>query len=130
MSGKFRSRLGDDLERLIRSIGDCKSKSEEDRILLRSIEATKALLKTGKTDKSQMRDLMIKLLYFEMLGHDASFGHFMAVQGCGSSSLQTKLVRVMIAICGMNIWNASPFRVHNLERMVTSHSETLAFSHM
>lgn len=95
MASKFRSRLGDDLERLIRSIGDCKSKSEEDRILLRSIEGTKALLKSGKMDKSQTRDLMIKLLYFEMLGHDASFGHFMAVQGCGSGSLQTKLVSAL-----------------------------------
>ncbi|GMH32396.1 hypothetical protein BSKO_00230 [Bryopsis sp. KO-2023] len=89
MSSKFRSRLGDDLERLIRAIGDCKSKSEEDRILYRSIEATKAALKDGK---SQSKDLMIKLLYFEMLGHDASFGHFLAVQGCGSSQLQTKMV--------------------------------------
>lgn len=92
MSSKLKSRISDDLEKLIRAIGDCKSKSEEDRILHRSIESTKALIKSGRYDKWHMRELMIKLLYFEMLGHDASFGHFLAVQGCGSSSLQTKMV--------------------------------------
>lgn len=92
MTNRLRSRLGDDLERLIRAIGDCKSKSEEDRILMRSIEATKATLKDGKNDKSSIKELLIKLIYFEMLGHDASFGHFPAVKGCGSSSLMTKMV--------------------------------------
>ncbi|CAD7698737.1 unnamed protein product [Ostreobium quekettii] len=92
MAGRFRTRLGDDLERLIRAIGDCKSKSEEDRIMGRSIDQTKAILKDGKMDKASVKDLLIKLIYFEMLGHDASFGHFLAVQGCGSNSLVTKMV--------------------------------------
>ena len=96
--------MGDELERLIKAIGDCKAKSEEDRILLRAIESTKASVKSGKVDKQRTKDFLIKLLYFEMLGHDASFGHFHAVQACGSNSITTKLV------------SATPQHLHKSDR--------------
>lgn len=93
MASRVKNRMGEDLERLIKAIGDCKSKSEEDRILFRAIDSTKTSLKSGGIDKARTRDFLIKLLYFEMLGHDASFGHFLAVQACGSNAVMTKLVR-------------------------------------
>lgn len=108
MATRPKNRIGEDLERLIKAIGDCKSKTEEDRILFRAIESTKASVKTGKVDKQRTRDFLIKLLYFEMLGHDASFGHFLAVQACGSNIIMTKLVVVKRlkdrAVCGLLGW--------------------------
>ena len=98
MATRLKNRMGDELERLIKAIGDCKSKSEEDRILYRAMESTKASVKSGKVDKQRTRDFLIKLLYFEMLGHDASFGHFLAVQACGSSSILTKLVTARLSV--------------------------------
>lgn len=92
MASKYRTKISEDLERLIKSIGDSKSKTEEDRIICKSIEATKAILKDGNIDKSKLKEILIKLIYYEMLGYDASFGHFMAVQTSGSNFLQTKLV--------------------------------------
>lgn len=92
MSNRPKRNMSEDLDRLIKAIGDCKCKSEEDRVILRAIDTTKSTIKNGVVDKNRTKDFLIKLIYFEMLGHDSTFGHFLAVQACGSSSVMTKLV--------------------------------------
>ncbi|KAG4403612.1 hypothetical protein GLYMA_01G153200v4 [Glycine max] len=65
---------------LIKSIGEARSKAEEDRIVLREIETLKRLLNDADTPKRKIKEYIIRLLYVEMLGHDASFGYIHAVK--------------------------------------------------
>ena len=55
--------------------GECKSKSEEDAIMVREVETLKAKLRESGIERSKMKELLLRLLYVEMLGHDASFGY-------------------------------------------------------
>ena len=73
------SHLSKELLDLVKSIGESRSKQEEDKIV--SAEAT--LLKTkflerGLNDK-RLRELLIRAIYVEMLGHSAEFAHIHAV---------------------------------------------------
>ncbi|CAG9463020.1 unnamed protein product [Pedinophyceae sp. YPF-701] len=74
----------------IKAIGECKSRAEEDRIVRKERDALKQVLTSGRVDRSRMRELMTRLIYVEMLGHDASFGHFAAVKLCSDPSLLNK----------------------------------------
>ncbi|KAE9596852.1 hypothetical protein Lalb_Chr16g0380431 [Lupinus albus] len=69
---------------LIKSIGECRSKSEEDRIVLHEIQT----LKTRLTRK--IKEYIIRLLYGELLGHDASFGYIHAVKITHHDAIQLK----------------------------------------
>nr|QGT52195.1 AP-4 complex epsilon subunit [Cyamopsis tetragonoloba] len=65
---------------LIKSIGEARSKAEEDRIVLREIETLKRRISDADIPKRKMKEYIIRLLYVEMLGHDASFGYIHAVK--------------------------------------------------
>nr|KYP54408.1 AP-4 complex subunit epsilon-1 [Cajanus cajan] len=65
---------------LIKSIGEARSKAEEDRIVLREIETLKRRINDADIPKRKMKEYIIRLLYVEMLGHDASFGYIHAVK--------------------------------------------------
>lgn len=57
------------------------------------MESLKPRLKDAKLDKRQLKEILVRLLYVEMLGHDASWGHVRALQACSDTSLLTKKVR-------------------------------------
>ena len=59
--------------------GECKSKTDEDVIMQRESMYLRALLQQPKIDKMKIKEVMLRLMYLEMLGHDASFGHIHAV---------------------------------------------------
>ncbi|XP_057466819.1 AP-4 complex subunit epsilon-like [Actinidia eriantha] len=65
---------------LVKSIGEARSKAEEDRIVLREIEALKRRITEPEIPKRKMKEYIIRLVYVEMLGHDASFGYIHAVK--------------------------------------------------
>ncbi|CAN0880254.1 AP-4 complex subunit epsilon [Linum grandiflorum] len=65
---------------LVKSIGEARSKAEEDRIMLREIETLKRRLVEPGIPKRKMKEYIIRLVYVEMLGHDASFGYIHAVK--------------------------------------------------
>ncbi|GAA0154170.1 membrane traffic protein [Lithospermum erythrorhizon] len=65
---------------LIKSIGESKSKSEEDNIILSEIRTLKRLLSKPDIPQRKLKELIIRLIYVQMLGHDASFGHIHAVK--------------------------------------------------
>ena len=44
-------------------------------------------------DKRSLKELLVRLIYVEMLGHDASWGHVQALQACSDKALLTKKVR-------------------------------------
>ncbi|EPS59762.1 hypothetical protein M569_15042, partial [Genlisea aurea] len=75
---------------LIKSIGEARSKSEEERIVLREIETLKARLSSPNTSKYKLKEYLIRLLYVEMLGHDASFGYIHAVKMTHDENLLLK----------------------------------------
>lgn len=75
---------------LIRSIGETKSKQEEDKILVREIAQLKTNVSNSKATLKQMKEYIIRMLYCEMLGHDASFGYIHAIKLTSSKNLVEK----------------------------------------
>ncbi|GER57640.1 AP-1 complex subunit gamma-2 [Striga asiatica] len=75
---------------LIKSIGESRSKAEEDRIVVREIETLKSRLSDPNTPKFKLKEYLIRLLYVEMLGHDASFGYIHAVKMTHDDNLLLK----------------------------------------
>ncbi|KAL0407946.1 UNVERIFIED_CONTAM: AP-4 complex subunit epsilon, partial [Sesamum radiatum] len=75
---------------LVKSIGEARSKAEEDRIVLREIETLKVRLNDPNTAKFKLKEYVIRLLYVEVLGHDASFGYIHAVKMTHDENLQLK----------------------------------------
>lgn len=78
----------------LQSIGECKSKAEEDRIIMAEVEVLKQRFSDPKLDKTRGREYMVRLLYCEMLGHDASFAYVKALQFASEPNILTKKVGV------------------------------------
>lgn len=92
---------------VLKAIGESKSKQEEDRIIAKEVQRLKAKLETpagpGATNtllssKKRAKEFLVRLLYVEMLGHDASFGYIKAVEMAASASLYHK--RTGYLVCG------------------------------
>ena len=81
-----------EFDSLIRAIGECKSKAEEDALISREVEILKPRLKDPKMDKRWLKELLVRLIYVEMLGQDASWAHVKALQACSETNLITKKV--------------------------------------
>ncbi|XP_020110695.1 AP-4 complex subunit epsilon [Ananas comosus] len=75
---------------LVKSIGEARSKAEEDRIVLREIDTLRRRLADPDVPRRRMKEYLIRLVYVEMLGHDASFGHIHAVKMTHDESLAVK----------------------------------------
>jgi AP-4 complex subunit epsilon-1 len=82
---------------LLKAIGESKSKQEEDRIIAKEVQTLKQKLEpvpNGVTpplqSKKRAKEFLVRLLYVEMLGHDASFGYIKAVEMAASASLYHK----------------------------------------
>lgn len=89
--------LSGDFEFLVRSIGEAKSKAEEDDLIRKMVEISKNKIKAGFSSKAQnpraMKDFLVYLMYINMLGHDTSWSLPTVIQLCGNKSLQVKKVR-------------------------------------
>ncbi|KAK8614320.1 hypothetical protein V6N13_122681 [Hibiscus sabdariffa] len=75
---------------LVKSIGEARSKAEEDRIVLGEIDTLKRRISEPDIPKRKMKEYIIRLVYVEMLGHDASFGYIHAVKMTHDDSLLVK----------------------------------------
>uniref|UniRef100_A0A1J3HUQ8 AP-4 complex subunit epsilon n=1 Tax=Noccaea caerulescens TaxID=107243 RepID=A0A1J3HUQ8_NOCCA len=75
---------------LVKSIGEARSKAEEDRIVLSEIDILKRRLLEPDVPKRKMKEYIIRLVYIEMLGHDASFGYIHAVKMTHDDNLLLK----------------------------------------
>ena len=73
------SHLSKDLLELIKAIGDSRSKQEEDKIISKECETLKMIIKESGVAPKRMKEYLIRAIYIEMLGHDASFSHLFAV---------------------------------------------------
>ncbi|GAB4834043.1 hypothetical protein Ancab_032296 [Ancistrocladus abbreviatus] len=75
---------------LVKSIGEARSRAEEDRIVLHEIETLKRRIIEPDIPKRKMKEYIIRLVYVEMLGHDASFGYIHAVKMTHDDSILLK----------------------------------------
>jgi AP-4 complex subunit epsilon-1 len=81
---------GRDFFDLVKSIGESKSKQEEDRIVAEEVAYLKKAFATSNANKRKAKELVIRSLYVEMLGQDATFSYLKIVELCASSNLVFK----------------------------------------
>lgn len=79
----------------VKSIGEAKSKQEEDVIIESELHILKSKMAARNVGDRQMREYLIRMVYVEMLGHDASFGHIHAVKLTRARKLVDKRVGYM-----------------------------------
>ena len=60
--------------------------------MAREVELLKPRIKDPKLDKRNVKELLIRLIYIDMMGHDASWSYVYALQSCSDSNLMTKKV--------------------------------------
>ncbi|CAA9987308.1 AP-4 complex subunit epsilon, putative [Plasmodium knowlesi strain H] len=65
---------------LAKSIGEARSKQEEDRIICNEIVLLKSRFADPSASVKQIKEYLIRAIYIEMLGHDASFAYIHAVK--------------------------------------------------
>eukprot|EP01053_Blabericola_migrator_P000033 Blabericola_migrator_1__32@NODE_1009_length_5717_cov_122_400531_g692_i0_p1_GENE_NODE_1009_length_5717_cov_122_400531_g692_i0NODE_1009_length_5717_cov_122_400531_g692_i0_p1_ORF_typecomplete_len969_score283_85Adaptin_N/PF01602_20/3_2e101AP4E_app_platf/PF14807_6/4_4e08Cnd1/PF12717_7/0_0022Cnd1/PF12717_7/2_6Arm_2/PF04826_13/0_44Arm_2/PF04826_13/2_2Cnd3/PF12719_7/0_0097HEAT_EZ/PF13513_6/1_1e04HEAT_EZ/PF13513_6/0_085HEAT_EZ/PF13513_6/3_4e03HEAT_EZ/PF13513_6/2_2e02CLASP_N/PF12348_8/6_5e03CLASP_N/PF1234 len=83
---------------LVKGIGESRSKQEEDRIIVQEVQRLKAGLQDPDS-KSRVKEYLIRALYAEMLGHDASFAHIHAVNLVSDKNIIAKRTGYML--CGL-----------------------------
>ena len=86
------SHLSKDLLELIKAIGDSRSKQEEDKIIAKDCEILKKIIKESGVPPKRMKEYLIRAIYIEMLGHDASFSHLFAVNLTQDKNILNKRV--------------------------------------
>lgn len=75
---------------LVKAVGEAKSKAEEERIVTEEIETLKKKIAEPDVPRKKMKEYIIRLVYVEMLGHDASFGYIHAVKMTHDDNLLLK----------------------------------------
>ncbi|XP_017373369.1 AP-4 complex subunit epsilon-1 [Cebus imitator] len=84
----FSSRLGS----LVRGITALTSKHEEEKLIQQELSSLKATVSAPTTTLKMMKECMVRLIYCEMLGYDASFGYIHAIKLAQQGSLLEKRV--------------------------------------
>jgi AP-4 complex subunit epsilon-1 len=107
---------------LLKAIGESKSKQEEDRIIAREVQCLKQKLEPAPPgvahplqSKKRAKEFLVRLLYVEMLGHDASFGYIKAVEMAASASLYHK--RTGYLVCAACLSPEHEFRFMLVNQM-------------
>uniref|UniRef100_A0A1A7WDU6 AP-4 complex subunit epsilon n=1 Tax=Iconisemion striatum TaxID=60296 RepID=A0A1A7WDU6_9TELE len=70
------SKLGN----LIRGITELTSKHEEEKLIQRELSSIKEQVSSPNTTMRQMKELMVRTIYCEMLGYEASFSYIHAIK--------------------------------------------------
>ncbi|XP_004687850.1 PREDICTED: AP-4 complex subunit epsilon-1 [Condylura cristata] len=84
----FSSRLGS----LVRGITALTSKHEEEKLIQQELSNLKAMVSAPSTTLKMMKECMVRLIYCEMLGYDASFGYIHAIKLAQQGNLLEKRV--------------------------------------
>eukprot|EP00696_Hemimastix_kukwesjijk_P019598 gnl/Hemi2/8927_TR3095_c0_g1_i1.p1 gnl/Hemi2/8927_TR3095_c0_g1~~gnl/Hemi2/8927_TR3095_c0_g1_i1.p1 ORF type:complete len:209 (+),score=42.35 gnl/Hemi2/8927_TR3095_c0_g1_i1:89-715(+) len=93
------SNMSKDFVEMVKAIGEAKTKQEEDRIMARELQLIKDKIANPQLSLRKMKEYIIRMIYAEMLGHDASFAHIHAVK----FTSQTKLVEKRIAYLAVTL---------------------------
>ncbi|XP_029992405.1 AP-4 complex subunit epsilon-1 [Sphaeramia orbicularis] len=82
------SKLGN----LIRGITELTSKHEEEKLIQRELTSIKDQVSSPNTSMRQMKELMVRAIYCEMLGYEASFSYIHAIKLAQQGSVLDKRV--------------------------------------
>ena len=74
---------------LVKAVGDCKSKQEEDRIIQREVALLRVRL-SERDSAARMKELCVRMMYCEMLGQPVEFGYIHAVNLTQRTNLMEK----------------------------------------
>ena len=106
---KSHSHLSKELTELIQSIGDSRSKQEEDKIMSAESEILKSQISQTSATPTQKKEYLIRAIYLEMLGHDASFSHLYAVNLTQDKNILNK--RIGYLACSLLLNDSSEFLI-------------------
>eukprot|EP00743_Colponemidia_sp_Colp-15_P002166 GILK01002351.1.p1 GENE.GILK01002351.1~~GILK01002351.1.p1 ORF type:complete len:1062 (-),score=193.43 GILK01002351.1:67-3252(-) len=94
MSG---SHLSKELFELVKAIGESRSKQEEDKIIVNEVSVLKTKINESNIPAKKMKEYLIRAIYVEMLGHDASFAYIHAVKLAHDKALLAKRIGYLTA---------------------------------
>lgn len=117
------SHLSSEFFHLVKRVGENKTKEGEDRIMAREAKRLKQKLTDPQVLKGRgaLKEFVIRLLYLEMLGHDASWGHMKAVELAASNNILSKKTGYLA--CSVLLSPSNVFRVmlvNQLQRDIAS----------
>ena len=101
--------MSKDLSELITEIGECHSKQQEDKIMKREKNILKDLISKPNISPKLKKEYLIRSIYLEMLGHDASFAYFYAVNLTQDKNIMNK--RVGYLACALLLNSESEFYI-------------------
>ena len=115
------SHLSKELFDLVKSIGESRSKQEEDKIILAEVNSLKIKISEPGIPPKKMKEMLMRAIYIEMLGHDASFAYIHAINITNNTSVVSK--RVGYVTCALCLPSESPMLillVSNLQKDLQS----------
>ena len=75
---------------LVKAIGESKSKQEEDRIITEEVAFLKKKVVESGINKKKIKEYLVRAIYVEMLGQDASYAYIRSVELCASTNIAQK----------------------------------------
>lgn len=115
---------GRDFFDLVKAIGESKSKQEEDRIIAEEIAFLKKAVPQCSNTRKKLKELVVRALYVEMLGQDASFAYIKAVELCASTNILQKRVGYLASSLCLSPSHEFRFMlVNQLQRDINSPSQ-------
>ena len=101
--------MSKELSELITEIGECRSKQQEDKIMKEEQILLKELISKPNTNMKKRKEYLIRAIYLEMLGHDASFAYLFAVNLTQDKNIMNK--RVGYLACSLLLDSDSEFYI-------------------
>jgi hypothetical protein len=103
------SHLSKEMLDLIKSIGDSRSKQEEDKIILKESDVLKTKIRESGVNNKKMKEYLLRAIYIEMLGHDASFSQKYTLNLTQDKNILNK--RVGYLACNILLPESSEFLI-------------------
>ena len=103
------SHLSKELFDLVKSIGESRSKQEEDKIIIQEVALLKSKISEPSIPPKRMKEMLLRAIYIEMLGHDASFAYIHAINITNCPSVVAK--RVGYITCALCLPSESPMLI-------------------
>lgn len=103
------SHLSKEMLDLIKSIGDSRSKQEEDKIIMKECDVLKTKIKESGVNNKKMKEYLLRAIYIEMLGHDAHFAQKYTLNLTQDKNILNK--RVGYLACNLLLPESSEFLI-------------------
>ena len=101
--------MSKELTELINAVGECRSKQQEDKLMKEEKTVLKELISKPITNMRTRRECLIRAIYLEMLGHDASFTYLFAVNLTQDKNILNK--RIGYLACSLLLDEDSEFYI-------------------